>query len=693
MSDKFAFKFGAQYIKGDDWQANDTSDLLRTNVISRIKTGPNTTRATDHNYDGVNVFGDEASSSMKSFAQAVILQANLPEPVKGLLNGLITAGFTYSQIKQAVPPELWPILPFYVGVNGPLYGTVIPDVYGNQAISRTGYYEKDVVNYDAFNLKFSGGLYYNINSNTEASLTANWGSGTSVYTGADRYSLKNFRIGQYKAEVKSKNWFLRAYTTQENSGDSYASTLAALSVNSAWKSNSDWFAQYVYAYSDQNLSDVPQEQAHAIARAVAENGRYLPGSQQFNDAFNKAIKTPITATGGAQFSDKSSLYQFEGQLNLSDYVKVINVLVGASYRWYNINSKGTIFADTSGRIKIGEYGTYIQLKKALLKDVLTLTASGRYDKNENFEGRFTPRVTASVKVAKDNNIRLSYQEAYRFPNNQDQWINLQTPGSILIGCLPGFATHYNFANNPVYTIESVLTYRDSGGVQANPAYAGLLKVAEFKKAKPETVQSFEIGYRGIVANKLLIDAYFYTSRYKNFIGRAAVARGISGNPATSIGELTNPLFSTNFSFVVNSPTPVKANGWGISAEYRANRGYKLMANLYSDDLHDVPYALITFFNTPKYRFNIGFANASVYKGLGFNVIYKWQDKISWQGTFAAGEAPSFGTVDAQVSYKLGKTNNLIKLGATNLFNNYYRNAFGNPYVGGLYYISFGYNVF
>src|SRR6266542_2436164 len=459
------------------------------------------------------------------------------------------------------------------------------------------------------------------------------------------------------------------------------------------KSNSDCFAQYVYAYSDQNLSDVPQEQAHAIARAVAENGRYLPGSQQFNDAFNKAIKTPITATGGAQFSDKSSLYQFEGQLNLSDYVKVINVLVGASYRWYNINSKGTIFADTSGRIKIGEYGTYIQLKKALLKDVLTLTASGRYDKNENFEGRFTPRVTASVKVAKDNNIRLSYQEAYRFPNNQDQWINLQTPGSILIGCLPGFATHYNFANNPVYTIESVLTYRDSGGVQANPAYAGLLKVAEFKKAKPETVQSFEIGYRGIVANKLLIDAYFYTSRYKNFIGRAAVARGISGNPATAIGELTNPLFSTNFSFVVNSPTPVKANGWGISAEYRANRGYKLMANLYSDDLHDVPYALITFFNTPKYRFNIGFANASVYKGLGFNVIYKWQDKISWQGTFAAGEVPSFGTVDAQVSYKLGKTNNLIKLGATNLFNNYYRNAFCNPYVGGLYYISFGYNVF
>ena len=151
--------------------------------------------------------------------------------------------------------------------------------------------------------------------------------------------------------------------------------------------------------------------------------------------------------------------------------------------------------------------------------------------------------------------------------------------------------------------------------------------------------------------------------------------------------------STNFSFVVNSPTPVKANGWGIGAEYRADKGYRLMANVYSDELHDVPPGLITFFNTPKYRFNIGLANANIYKGFGFNVIYKWQDKVDWEGTFAAGEIPSFGTVDMQVSYKLGKTNNLIKLGATNLFNNYYRNAFGNPYVGGLYYISFGYNVF
>ena len=64
----------------------------------------------------------------------------------------------------------------------------------------------------------------------------------------------------------------------------------------------------------------------------------------------------------------------------------------------------------------------------------------------------------------------------------------------------------------------------------------------------------------------------------------------------------------------------------------------------------------------------------------------------WQGTFGTGEVPAFGVVDAQVSYRLKKLNGLVKLGASNLFNDFYRSAFGNPSIGGLYYISFGHNM-
>lgn len=686
VSDKFAFKVGAEYVKADDWQADDSTNLLRNNVISKTVTG---SRSSDPNYDGVNVYGDEVSSGMESFAQAAIFSAQLTDEAKGLMNSLIGGGYSYTQIQQILGsnPQTAPlnqILPFYMASA--------TGVYGAQAVSRTGYNERNLVDYGAKNLKFSGGLYWNVNSSVQASLTANWGSGTSVYTGADRYSLKNFAIGQYKLEFKSKNWFLRGYTTQENSGDSYASTLTAIAINNAWKADQEWFAEYVGTYSDQVLKNVPDAQAHAIARTVAETGRYAPGTKEFQAAFDKSVKTSIS-DGGSQFADKSSLWQFEGQANLTPYIKVVDVLVGASYRWYNLNSQGTIFADTSGKIKIGELGGYVQLQKRLFKDVLALSASGRYDKNDNFDGRFTPRVTATIKVAKDNHIRMSYQQAYRFPTNQDQWINLQTPGSVLIGCLPGFNDYYKFSSNPVWTSESILAYRTDFATHGVPNPT-LLKVAEFEKAKPESVESFELGYRGIIAKKLLVDAYIYTSKYKDFIARTAVGRGASGDPATSFIETLNPLSTANFSFVTNSTTPVKANGWGIGLDYQLGRkGYKVMANIYSDEIKDIPVGLVTFFNTPKTRYNLGFANANVYKGLGFNVLYKWQDNVYWEGTFGTGTIPSFGTVDLLLSYKIGKSSNLIKLGATNLFNNYYRNAFGNPYIGGLYYVSFGYNVF
>ncbi|HRH50176.1 MAG TPA: TonB-dependent receptor [Panacibacter sp.] len=690
ISDKFAFKIGAEYTKADDWQADDYSNLLRNNVISGPKGGD---RSSDANYDGVNVFGDEVSASLSGIAQAGVFG-----PANTSL-GLVIGALGINAADGLNATERAQILTFYSQqsptVYGPLpafSGGLLSGAYigadGKPILaSRTGYNEKDIVNYDAYNIKFSAGVYYKVTANTEVSLFGNWGLGTTVYTGADRYSLKNFQLGQYKLEFKNPNWFLKAYTTQENSGDSYASTLAAITINRKWKDDGTWFGTYSANYAGARLLNVPVDQANALSRAAADAGRYVPGTTEFKTAFDQAIKTKITSAGGAQFADKSDVYQFEGQYNFSSLIKVIDVLVGASYRLYHLNSNGTIFADTANPINIGEVGGYVQLSKKLFNDVLKLQASGRYDKNENFDGRFTPRITASIKVAKDNNIRLSFQQAYRFPTNQDQWINLQTPGTRLIGCLPDFNTFFGFESNPTYTAESVVKYRST----FNPA--DLVK-ATFATVKPEVVNSFEVGYRGIITKKLLIDIYYYNSKYKDFIARQSVVRGASGSAANYLTELASPFTSTNYSFVVNSPTPVKANGWGFGGEYKVGlRGYTIMANIYGDQLTGVPDSLVTFFNTPKTRFNLGLANPNVYKGIGFNIIYKWQDKIDWQGTFAAGQVPSFGTLDAQVSYKPGKSKNLIKLGATNLFNNYYRNSFGNPYVGGLYYVSFGFNVF
>jgi hypothetical protein len=71
---------------------------------------------------------------------------------------------------------------------------------------------KSLVYYNTINFIFTGGLHYKINDRLEASFNTYMGTGTTVYTGADRYSLRNLKMAQHKVELRHKNWFVRGYT-------------------------------------------------------------------------------------------------------------------------------------------------------------------------------------------------------------------------------------------------------------------------------------------------------------------------------------------------------------------------------------------------------------------------------------------------------------------------------------------------
>jgi hypothetical protein len=145
--------------------------------------------------------------------------------------------------------------------------------------------------------------------------------------------------------------------------------------------------------------------------------------------------------------------------------------------------------------------------------------------------------------------------------------------------------------------------------------------------------------------------------------------------------------------VQNSAAEVRADGWGISVDYRFLSNYYFYGNLFSDKLTNVPTGEVTFFNAPKYRYNIGLRNDNIKStGLGFNVVFKWQDNNYYEGTFVSGTLPYFGWWDGQVTYRPKGTKSVFRVGGTNLGNNYYRTGYGSPAVGGLYYMSYGFNL-
>jgi len=163
--------------------------------------------------------------------------------------------------------------------------------------------------------------------------------------------------------------------------------------------------------------------------------------------------------------------------------------------------------------------------------------------------------------------------------------------------------------------------------------------------------------------------------------------------ASSPANALNPLASTNFAYIQNSPDVVKATGWGIGLEYQLSRGYVLGGNVFSDKLKDVPAGFVSYFNAPEYRANISLRNDNVWKNIGFNIMSKWQDVNHYEGTFVTGTLPAFWTIDAQASYRIAKAKSVVRIGGTNILNHYARTGYGSPYVGGLYYVSYGYNIF
>jgi len=679
---KFAFKTSFSFLEAEDWQAANYSNFDRTSRT--VKSGD---RNSDPNYDGVNVYGDEVNSNMRNIANSVqsATNAGVAAATGGAIPnviGMITAGLpvtaTPAQVgaflgnfPAALRPTIQNVIPFNIGLRAGL----IPD----QSVSRTGYNEQNLVDYDAKSLKTSTSLHYKLSNTVQAILQANWGTGTSVYTGSDRYSIRNFSIGQYKLELKGQDFMVRGYTTQERSGDSYISSILGSYINEASKASTTWFPQYVGNYVGARAAGAPDAQAHTLARTAADVGRFLPGSTQFEAAKNTIMNTTISSGLGARFNDKTNLYHYEGMYNFTGALKeAFELQVGASYRRYDLNSGGTIFDDLNREIDIDEYGAFVQMGKKLA-DAFKLSFSGRYDKNENFEGRFTPRVTGVYTVAPNNNIRLSYQTGYRNPTTQNQFIDLSVGGGStrLIGGLPASLTKYNLYGNKPFTDVSYRNFLASASAgAANPA---LLKTYSFTAdgVKPESVKAYELGYKGLLGSNLLVDAYGYYNTYSDFITSVEVFQ-------------QNGTSFTKFGVPVNAEGNVTSYGTALGIDYLLGK-YNLSGNISYNNIGDIPVTYVNDFNTPKVRYNLGVSNRSVVKNVGMNVSYRWQDSFYWNSSFASGAVPSFGTVDAQVNLKIPSVKGMIKIGASDLLNKYYVTSYGNPEMGGMYYVGFTFN--
>ena len=662
FSDKVAMKVNFAYLLGTDWIADSEVDKL-----GRVdENGVGLTRAA-YNHDGINIYGDEVATNIKNVAQLMET------------GGLLPAGAS----------------------------ALVPSV----VVSRTGYREVDLTDHVARSKKADWGLYWRPDGtdDLEIQYVGKYGTGETVYQGTNRYAIENFLMTQHKLEVKSPNFFVRTYLNSDNAGDSYDMNFTAININRSWKSDNQWFGEYVGGIVGGTLAGLTMDAAHALGRATADTGRLIPGTQAYMDAKEAVITNPDLTTG-AKFQDESKVYHSDWNYNFGHMWDWAEVQVGGSYRNYELNSSGTIYTDYDGPINYGDVGVYTQVVKDMLDDKLRLTAAARYDKAEFSDGAITPRVALAYTAGEydNHNFRVSYQTGYRNPTTQDLFIGLDVGIARLVGSSPDnparFVRDYavsaagqqlgipasvtltgESAFNNSFSASSVQAMAATG----NPA---LLQASGVEYVEAERLQSIEFGYRAKLSPTFIIDANLYRNAYENFISTEAVISpyyGQVGDNSLSILAIANGDFET-YSAYTNADAEVESWGATFGMSTKIFKNYDLSAN-YTKSVLEFDEELYpdfsTYWNTPEHKVKVQFGNTSLFENVGFNVAWRWFSDFYWESTFGNGDVPATHVIDAQINFTLPKLKSTIKIGGANIGSQEYYTAFGSGFIGQQYYIS------
>lgn len=704
--EKFGYKINLFYLTANDWEANNYNPVDDSPVTIGNFSG----------YDAVNRYGDEVTTGGNKYT------INLDYPGLG---EIYRSGYREEDIADYDTRNTKANLGLYYKLKQDLilnyslnYGNGTTIYQGDNRISLRGIQfiqnKIELKKENKFFLRFYT-THEDAGDSYDAVLTANIMSNISKLEGnyykdyAAFYRLNRNQL--YDLGMPQQSDFSDSQPNiADFIGDDGMIDFDAFSAaNILWRQGVAG-AQNAWANNNQDAMQDYNASIRRLTEDSALEGEYpyfRPGTARFDSLFND-VTSRLFTNNGSRFYDKSALYHTQGE-----YIFDLNfgkIIVGANGRLYTPDSRGTIFRDTLtytrerimeidpitsdttyNTIKTDstftditnwEFGVYAGFERKFIDETLTLKATLRMDKNENFDAVLSPALSLVYQLNEEHIVRGGVSSAVRNPTLADQYLYYDVGRATLIGNLNGF--------DSLVTLESFNRARSIG---SNFSWS-TVEFYDVAPIKPEKVQTFEIGYRGTISNKIYVDAGYYYSIYRDFIGYN-IGMDLPYTP-------NNPLIGnyTVYRVAANATEKVTTQGASIGINYYFLKNFALTANYSYNNLitgNDDP--IVPAFNTPKHKINIGINARDLstdlglfkLKNWGFGVNYKWIDGYIFEGSPQfTGYVPSYYLIDAAVSANFKKINTSVKLGASNLTDNRVFTAYGGPYIGRMAYISFVY---
>jgi len=437
-------------------------------------------------------------------------------------------------------------------------------------------------------------------------------------------------------------------------------------------------------------------------------------------AGRKAMGPHYSLQSGGELRETSENAHIEFQHRFDALGNQLRVVWGASHRYQHENTEATLIPSPRWDNWSGVFG---QAEYNFTDEVKGVVAS-RFDRSTLHKSQLSPKAAIVWTPYADHSFRLTVNRAFQVPNYSELFLRVDaaapttSPRQLEAGLEQYFATVKGALGTAVgqLNLPTNLPWNFSSSTR-------ILAIGN-KDLDVEKVTGVELGYKGVVENKLFVtvDAYWNTltdfvtallpnvnptyPKYSLTDGGTNILKNLSDLEAlynqlnlpadhplrVPIAQLRAGYIGLNAQLGPLLATLENGERAGVYSYTNAGEvrelGLELGGRYYlTDEISvDANYAYFDFDvksqqlgdvllpNTPKHKFNVGLFYSSR-AGYNASLTAKWVDKYQWAGGIFQGDIPQYTVVNISAGYQLTK-NVRLEGSVYNLLNRKHYEIFG-----------------
>jgi len=417
-----------------------------------------------------------------------------------------------------------------------------------------------------------------------------------------------------------------------------------------------------YSHNFQQLKFAsPRWYATAYRTATNTGDTYQLNSYATNRPILPATISDDSVRSLASFPGGSNLLYGEVQYNQT-LPALLNtrIIVGSQIRRDDVTSERRWLEDkkTGKDVIINQLGGYMQTETPITSQ-FRLVLAGRYDKQSDYDAQFSPKAALLFSPTPNHTFRASVNRAYKNP-------------TILAGYF--YATDFTILGATlglgVFGNREGITFKNTSGAVVSTV-PGLV---------PESNTTYELGWKGVLADRLFLDVTGYQGTYQNFFSPLVALHAFPTGTTATYGfgadgeEFLGPTGRQQWAFGYKNLGEAQIRGADIGLRWLPTNkvvvnGTLSLISLRSVDTTGTGTAgrEAVSINSSPTKISVGVDFIEPVKNLLVGITGRSSDKYFFRSGVNIGEVPKFQTADLFLGYKLPSMGAQLNVNVVNAF--------------------------